>query len=108
MHGILMDISVGFNHLIFCHLIIVLFQFYAKVTVQHGSSVLSEVSTKPKPMGKSWAEWVDMNIPIQELPRAARFCFVIYRVCGRKKKKVSLILNLLFSSIFMHKRHTEV
>lgn len=48
-----------------------------------------------------WNEMLEFDVPITELPRSAKLCFVIYqqRQPGRKSKEVNVKLLLLKQDI---------
>ena len=69
-----------------------------RAMLYHGEDALCDVTATMKGANPEKAEWnevLEFDVPIIELPRSAKLCFLIYqkRQAGRSSKAVSTVLE---------------
>ena len=71
---------------------------YVRAALYHGDQTLCPVVSTMKGAHPDWPEWnetLEFVIPVTELPRSAKLCFLIYqqKQAGRKRKEVMCLVE---------------
>lgn len=89
-HGYFLEPHLSLGQFIFHDINTVIFpvQVGVRAGIYHGSEALCDItSTKPQSgSNPTWNEYLDFDLDVNNIPRMARLCLVIYCVSVDKRK----------------------